>query len=244
VDIDLDRYQRIYREFGIPTVVDAAASLGTLPSGSENFGSGFKQALVYSMHATKTFSTGEGGVIFSEDPEIICRVRSMGNFGFEEPRTASLPGLNSKLTEVGALIALQRLTGFEDIIQRRSALARVYLSSLRHCSFQEHSCETLAYQFFPILLAESCAGYRDALIAKLKEQGIGGAKYFSPHLAQQSYFRANALAGDLATTDDVSSRVVSQPLYEQMDESDVLYVAGSVNEAIAEMSSASAGAHT
>ncbi|WP_204316194.1 DegT/DnrJ/EryC1/StrS family aminotransferase, partial [Serratia marcescens] len=61
--IDLARYARLSEQHDIGVVVDAAASLGSLDAAGRGFGTGARFASVFSMHATKTFATAEGGLI-------------------------------------------------------------------------------------------------------------------------------------------------------------------------------------
>ena len=65
--IDLEQYTKLADQLGVPVVVDAAASLGTLDEQGRGFGSGFAGSVVYSMHATKSFAVGEAGLIYSAD---------------------------------------------------------------------------------------------------------------------------------------------------------------------------------
>src|SRR6202789_3562704 len=67
-NIDLERYQRITSQLGVPVVVDGAASLGTFDAQGRGFGSGFAGSVVYSMHATKSFAGGGAGLIYSGGP--------------------------------------------------------------------------------------------------------------------------------------------------------------------------------
>ncbi len=85
-NLDLGRYQDLSERYDVPVVVDAAGSLGSLDERGRGFGTGFAWPIVFSLHATKAFSVGEGGVIYSADSERIRRLRSMGCFGFEESR--------------------------------------------------------------------------------------------------------------------------------------------------------------
>ena len=124
--LDLDRYERLFRDEGVGIVVDAAASLGTTGVDRTGFGTGFSHAVVFSMHATKTFATAEAGLIYSADDERLHRLRAMSNFGFVESRSASLPGLNAKLTEYGALLVLAKLRDFDRGLAQRAELADAY----------------------------------------------------------------------------------------------------------------------
>ncbi len=120
--IDLERYAWLARRHDVAVVVDAAASLGSLDGEGRGFGTGSPFPVVYSMHATKTFATSEGGLIHCDDAARIERLRVMANFGFERSRSATLPGLNAKLGEVSALIAEAKLDDIAAVVRHRNRL--------------------------------------------------------------------------------------------------------------------------
>ena len=142
-NLDLARYDRISSEYGVPVVIDAAASLGSVDENGRGFGTGSRHAIVYSMHATKTFATAEGGVIYCEDSQRVARLRSMGNFGFEVPRTATMPGLNAKLSEIGALLALKRLEDFEAVVAQRTCSPTLIALGSQALDFNNKSASVL-----------------------------------------------------------------------------------------------------
>ncbi len=210
--LDMDRYDRIAREHGVGIVVDAASSLGSLDAQGRGFGTGSRHSVVFSMHATKTFAVAEGGVIYNADPDALAAMRAMGNFGFTEPRVARLPGLNSKLGEVTALQALAKLAEFPSVVAHRVALARQYLHGLPGWTFQRMTGQRHAYQFMPMLLPESYQGTRAGFLDEMRHHGIGASTYFSPHLAEQPYFRDACAMGDLRVTERVASRIIALPM--------------------------------
>lgn len=214
--IDLARYVRLSEQTGIPVVVDAAASLGSRDQSGQVFGAGCPFPIVFSMHATKTFSTGEGGVIHCGDTGLIETLRMMGNFGFGAPRSATMPGLNAKLSEVGALLALARLGEFESVVRHRERLAEAYRNGLPGHVFQEMRGTRCAYQFMPVLLPPDMQARRDEIIATMDQRGVGVGKYFAPHVAEQPHFKARGVAGDLSVTDHVSARILALPLWDEM----------------------------
>ena len=134
--IDLEHYTRLAAQLGVPVVVDAAASLGTFDEQGRGFGTGFAGSVVYSMHATKSFAVGEAGLIYSADPDRIARLRTMSSFGFGEPRTATMPGLNAKLSEVTALLGRLRLADYDSILANTGPrLLNRYREALPELSF-------------------------------------------------------------------------------------------------------------
>lgn len=214
--LDLDRYDWLARRYDAALVVDAAASLGSLDAVGRGFGTGSRAALVYSMHATKTFATGEGGLIHSGDRALVDGLRAMANFGFESGRSATLPGLNAKLGEIGALLALEKLGQIEAVADHRAALAGRYRRELDGFAVQAPRGQRQAMQFMSALLPPALAGRRDSIVDRLAAQGIGAGTYFSPHLAEQPWFREHAEAGPLAITDDVAARILALPITDAM----------------------------
>ncbi len=267
-DLDLSRYTALTRRFGVPVVVDAAASLGTASADGRGFGTGFNGLVVYSMHATKSFATGEGGIVYSADLDAIARLRQMCNFGFtakpaansaangfasaanpsgfgdsatsrfgeptgdlrSQPRTATMLGLNGKLSEVGALLAHLRLDRYHEVLSHRAALMRGYRQALPELTYQPELPGMQAHQFAPGLLPPALAPHRGEITAALAKQGIGSATYFSPHLLQQDFFAEHGVGGALPATDDVASRVISLPLFDSMTPLNLVEVATAVRQ--------------
>jgi dTDP-4-amino-4,6-dideoxygalactose transaminase len=230
--IDLERYTRIAQQLAVPVVVDAAASLGTFDERGRGFGAGFAGSIVYSMHATKSFATGEGGLVYSADPDRIARLRTMSSFGFGEPRSATMPGLNAKLDEVSALLCELRLADYDRISCHRGALLECYRSLLPELEFQDRAPGIQAHQFTPVLLPTSHKTKRAEIRAQLADRGIGTGAYFSPHLMEQPYFRDRCMAGPLPVCEDVAARVVSLPLFDSMTHDEVRYVVQNVREVL------------
>ncbi len=232
--IDLKPYKRLTARLGVPVVVDAASSLGTFNEQGRGFGTGFDGSVVFSMHATKSFAVGEAGLIYSADRERIARLRTMSGFGFGEPRSATMAGLNGKLSEVGALLGRLRLADYDSVTAGRSAVIERYRDALPELEFQHRARGTQAHQFVPALLPSFLKGGRAALCAELARRGITTGTYFSPHLLEQPYFRKVSVADPMPVCDDVSARIISLPLFDEMTSEEVDYVAENLNESIDE----------
>ena len=224
-NLDLARYQKIYEQFGVPTVVDAAASLGSLDTSGRAFGADFPWPVVFSMHATKSFSVGEGGLIYCGDRTRIERLRAMGSFGFSQDRSAGSIGLNSKLSEVTALTALLQLRDYDASLESRERSARQYEEELG-ASFQLQTQVGLRQvrSFQSVLLPPELVPERGYLVEQLRSFGVGAGTYFSPHLAEQPYFAKNARFEFLPHTAEVASRILSLPLTSAMRPEQVSHV--------------------
>ncbi len=234
--LDLDRYQWLARRHDVTVVIDAAASLGCQTADGANFGAGAGLAVVYSMHATKTFATGEGGLIHSGDTALIDSLRRMANFGFGQSRSAEMPGLNAKLSEVSGLLAAAKLKDIARVAAHRAALGDCYRAELPEFPAQQADGGRQCYQFWSALLPADLAPRRAEIIAALGAEGIGAGTYFSPHLGQQPYFRASALIEPTPVADDVARRIISLPVTDRMTTDDVRTIAAHLRRAIAGLS--------
>ena len=219
--IDLDRYAWLARRHDVAVVVDAASSLGSLDAEGRGFGGGYRFPVVYSMHATKPFATSEGGLIHCADAGLIEALRAMGNFGFEGARSATLPGLNAKLSEVAALIAEAKLDEVGEVVAHRMALVERYRQRLAGFSLQRPVGHAQAMQFMPVLLPRALAAHRAEIVARLGVAGIGAGTYFSPHLGEQPWFRESCVIDALPVTDDIAARMLALPLTDGMTPADV-----------------------
>lgn len=218
--IDLDYYQALSDRFNVGVVVDAAASLGSLDAAGRGFGTGSRFTCVFSMHATKTFATAEGGLVYCADETRIQLLRRMQNFGFGAPRTATQEGINAKLPELLGLMARAKLGEIDTVAEHRAALDRVYRETLGDIvTFQRSHASRQVAQFMPMLLPHGSD--RAAVMAHLTEQGIGSGHYFSPHIGEQPYFRQVCITGATPVADDLSKRMLSLPVTDAMDAADV-----------------------
>jgi dTDP-4-amino-4,6-dideoxygalactose transaminase len=158
----------------------------------------------------------EAGLIYCYDKPTAERLRAMTNFGFEESRHATIPGLNGKLSEVIALLALERLLDIDSLGEHRSRLAAAYRAGLLEFKHQFFGGQRQAFTFMPLLLPRGLDDYRDQILSELEKNQIGCRKYFSPHLAEHPYFAERSVGGDLTVTRDVSRRIISLPMSDLM----------------------------
>ncbi|MFJ5713985.1 DegT/DnrJ/EryC1/StrS family aminotransferase [Neobacillus sp. NPDC093127] len=224
-NMNLDFYRKIH-ESGIPVVIDAAASFGA-KEGPDYFGKGFPGCIVYSFHATKSFGVGEGGLVYSANQEIIAEIRRAENFGFSKTRETNLLGINGKISEYTAAIAMATLDTFDKKIKTRQQIHTWYAEELSQKNFidkgwtLQKTCGEIPYQFMPLCCPR---GERnDDIIRSLASQNIEARTYFAPPCHQQQLFIGYPHR-PLPVTDEISSRIVSLPLWEEMTNQDVRLV--------------------
>jgi dTDP-4-amino-4,6-dideoxygalactose transaminase len=222
--LDVARYEAMSAVYGIPLVIDGAAALGSVAMNGTAFGRASKHPVVFSMHATKAFAIGEGGLIYCDDTAKMSALRSMAGFGFNATRLAVMPGLNAKMSEVSALLALTKLQEIEVLSAHRYRLYQLYRRLLPEFTFQRMTGQRSAMQFVSILLADEHAAGMAEIISGLARHGIGTGRYFVPHLAEQPFFKESCVAGPLAVTDEISRRVICLPMSDLLTEPEIRYI--------------------
>jgi dTDP-4-amino-4,6-dideoxygalactose transaminase len=232
-NLNLQWYEELVDTTDIPVVIDAAASLGSRNHRDEAFGKGSSLPLVFSMHATKNFATGEGGLLYSSNQNTIERLRTMASFGFGERRVATMPGLNAKMSEVAALTASLQLKRFPAVISERDGISRMYATELDGRLERQKTCgRRQARTFESILLPQTLAPFREEIMRLMLQGGVMTGSYFSPHLARQPFLRDRSVCPPLPVSDDLASRILSLPLLSGMTQDDVTAVVGTLFESI------------
>lgn len=215
----LAHYAALHRS-GVPVVVDAAPGFGTTLDGVQH-GAGFPGAVVYSFHATKAFGVGEGGMVYSADASLVQKIRRLSNFGFNADRVPEGDGINAKISEYTAAIALATLDAFPDkLAARREVLTHyrraIAASSLLARGWQLQDTQgDVATQIFSLLVPPGTDA--DAVIARLDAAGIELRRYFRPACHQQAHF-SRCGHDDLPVTEEISRRIVNLPFWEGMGE--------------------------
>lgn len=109
--VDAGAWDAFAADTGIPVLVDAAGAFGQQPVGE-------RAHYAFSLHATKPFGIGEGGVFATRDGGLAERVRQLANFGFEQGRVTAI-GSNGKLSEYGAAVALAQWQRWPQVRAKR-----------------------------------------------------------------------------------------------------------------------------
>lgn len=120
--IDIAAWERFRSRTGVPVVIDAATAFDTLSPGTI--------PAVISLHATKVFGVGEGGLVISRDTALIQDVRHRSNFGFAGTREAATAAGNGKLSEYHAAVGLAALDEWTEVRAEWVSVARAYREAL------------------------------------------------------------------------------------------------------------------
>jgi UDP-4-amino-4-deoxy-L-arabinose-oxoglutarate aminotransferase len=234
---DLDPLRELATERHVALVEDAAHAAGTRYKGEQI---GKKGTAIFSFHPIKNMTTGEGGMVVSDDEELLANVKSLKFHGLgvdafdrhtqgRTPQAQVLqPGYKYNLTDIAAALGLGQLERLDTFNARRAELAARYLEQLEDIPkimplAQPDAVHTHAWHLFIVRLDIEKAGMdRDAFMAALKAENIGTGLHFrAVHLQKYYTDHFGMKRGMLPETEWNSDRILSLPLCPSMSDSDV-----------------------
>lgn len=209
--------QQIAEKHGLEIFYDAAHATSVNKDGRSLLING--RVSVLSFHATKVLNTAEGGACVTEEAELAERLRALRFFGFDQDKTVRGLGINAKMSEISAALGLANLALLDSALATRRNKYLLYQELLAPCTsihFQQFSNSEYNYTYMPILLDEP--QQVTAVMNKLEEQKVFPRRYFYPALHQVEGLES----GDsLPVAEDISSRILCLPLYDQLADEDI-----------------------
>ncbi|WP_159800579.1 DegT/DnrJ/EryC1/StrS aminotransferase family protein [Flavobacterium sp. MK4S-17] len=206
---DVHKIEEIAKRHGLKVIYDGAHAFGVKLNGKSIFEYG--DISVCSLHATKLYHSGEGGLIVTKDPELLKKLALIRNFGFSGPESFAELGINGKNSEFHAAMGLTNLNFIDAIHKKRKEITEYYnskLSGLKAVRPVWHKQGTLNYAYYPLVFDSEELMLK--CIEKLKTNEIGTRRYFYPSLANTLPYLEPA---DFDVTDSISRKVLCLPLY-------------------------------
>lgn len=222
---EVDRLQEICNHHGLKLIFDAAHAFGSR-CGAKKVGQ-FGDAEVFSLSPTKLLVAGEGGLVTTSDGTLARRLRAARNYGDLGAYDPEVLGLNARMTEFNAALALAGLDLVPAKVRRHNAIAAEYtraLVSIPGLSFQFVAPEsTSTYKDYSVLVEPDRFGCtRDELAAALRRENIDTKRYFYPPVHQQTLYARYAKVEDpLWETERVANQVLSLPIYASLPDETV-----------------------
>lgn len=230
---DVEEIQRIADRYGLKVIYDAAHAFGVAHKGRSLLVHG--DLSVLSFHATKVFTTFEGGAIVCPNAKTKQRIDYLKNFGFADEVTVVAPGINGKMNEFQAALGLLQLKHIDAAIERRKAIDRRYRGVLAELPgidcFSEPADTVRNFAYFPVRVGPEFPVARDDLYLKLREDGIYTRRYFYPLISGFPMYRAlpSAAQSNLREAQALSERVLCLPIYPDLDDGQVDFIVSRIS---------------
>ncbi len=229
----LDRFGSIAEKYGLTLVEDACEAMGSLYRG-EHVGR-FGSAGVFAFYPNKQMTTGEGGLVVSEDERLVELVKSLRNQGRTSMSSPWLEhvrlGYNYRMDEMSAALGFSQVRRFDQMRRRRREVFSLYNKLLSEVDEVETPVEKPYAEVNPFVYVIKLRGVdRDALMDYLRSKGVETRPYFTPiHL--QPFYRERFRVS-LPITEDLGRRSLALPFYNSLTEDEIRYVVEVLKEGI------------
>jgi perosamine synthetase len=245
---DLDAILELAERHGLIVIEDACHALGAEYRG-RRVGS-IAHMTVFSFHPVKHLTTGEGGMVTTDNPVFAETLRQFRNHGItsgarERQRDGQshyemvLLGFNYRLTDIACALGLQQLTKLEQNLARRRQIASRYCAAFRNMPgmLPPSVCDevTPSWHLYPIRLElEKLSVDRDQVVRALRSENIGVNVHYIPvHLHRYYRDRFGYRGGEYPVAENAYRRLISLPMFHGMIDDDIEDVIQAVEKVLA-----------
>jgi dTDP-4-amino-4,6-dideoxygalactose transaminase len=229
---DVDGLSEIASRTGIALLYDAAHAFGSIRNGIHV--GGFGDAEVFSLSPTKVLTSGEGGLIATNNDLLAERCRIGRDYGNPGDYDCRFVGLNARMSEIHAAIGLDSMEGLDPRIVARNEVADAYhaaLATVPGISFPHvPDSDRSTYKDFTVLVDPEEFGITALQLSEcLADEGIDTRRYYSPPVhTMRAYRYLSGVNGTLSVTQRVSDQVLTLPLWGGMNDVHVIGVADAI----------------
>lgn len=227
--LELAKQQNIY------VVEDAAHAHGSMLDGKK--AGAFGIASGFSFFSTKIMTTGEGGMITTDDEEVAEKARLLRDQGKVRGNLVGVIGYNWRMTEFQAIVGLAQLSLIEEIIEQRTRIARLYDESLKDISMPRslEIPQSVRHNYYKYIMFLRKGCDPEVLRSHLKKKysvSLGGYVYEVPLHRQPVFEKYVNDLDSYPVADDLCTRHIALPLYAQMTVDEAQYVVESLKNAV------------
>ncbi len=185
----------------------------------------------FSFYPTKNMTTGEGGMVTTDDDHLAGRVRLLINHGQSRKYLHSAVGYNYRMTNIAAAIGLVQLDRVEGFNERRIHNARHLDRHLEGTGLVTPYTAPGVRHVYHQYVVKLPAGYpltRDAFMSALAEDGIGTAVHYPIPVNRQPVYQAGSESASCPVSDDLAASVVSLPVHPSVTDEELAYICDAV----------------
>jgi len=234
---DWDRFKEIGKKYNLRLIEDSAEALGAEYKGRK-CGS-FGEAGVFAFYPNKQITTGEGGIIVTDNKGLARLTRSMRSQGRGESGEwldHERLGYNFRMDELSSALGCSQMDRIEDILEKRSKVAEMYnqkLAEIEEVKIPYISPYTTKMSWFVYVIRLDKDINRGSVIEYLNQEGVQCKPYFTPIHLQPFYKKMFGFQeGDFPITEDVSGRTIALPFFNNLKEEQIEYVVERLKKSI------------
>ena len=238
VPADGKGFEELSRKYGLHIIDDSAEALGSSQDGRK-CGS-FGDAGLFAYYPNKQITTGEGGMLVTNNDEIAKRARSLRNQGRDEGagwlQHARL-GYNYRISDINCALGIAQMQRLDEIVTKRKNVKTIYDNQFKEL-FQKGTlipqssstdCDVSPFVYVLRLADHFEKTDRENLLKELRAKNIGCSNYFTPIHLQPPYAELGWSYGDMPITEHVSERTIALPFFSNLTETQIHQVVEAVS---------------
>jgi len=230
---DMKTLREICDDHHLLMIEDCAQAHGTRFEGTMTGSFGLSGC--YSFYPTKNMTTGEGGMVTTQNDEYAQHVKRLINHGQASKYSHTEIGYNYRLTNIGAAIGriqLQKLPEFNRKRQENAAYYQKYIARKGIiCPAIRYGCEHVFHQYAIRVLPE-CDLSRDQLIDILTREGIGTAIHYPTPVHKQPVYQGKIKSSPTPVSIQLANEILSLPIWPGLTRDNLAFICKSINEAV------------
>jgi dTDP-4-amino-4,6-dideoxygalactose transaminase len=227
---DIPPLTSLCREHDLPLIEDAAQAHGSTFRGRKTGSLG--KLACFSFYATKNMTTGEGGMVTTDDADLAARIRLLINHGQKEKYLHTTLGYNYRMTDMGAAMGLVQLRKLDEMNAKRAANAK-YLDQSFRCpglvTPYVGPDSTHVYHQYVLKVERGSKVTRDGLMRALSAKGVGTAVHYPRPVHDQPLYRGRQGKDPCPVSSRLASSVLSLPVHPLVSEDDLSAIVRAVN---------------
>jgi dTDP-4-amino-4,6-dideoxygalactose transaminase len=234
---EIGRLKEICEDHGMFLIEDAAHAHGSKIDG--RVAGSLGHAGAFSFYPTKVMTTGEGGMITTDDDEIDKKARILRDQGKESFASNAIVelGYNWRITEISAAIGIVQLKRLPEIVKRRNDIAKIYDEAFEEMDNIQpiKTPPNILNNYYKYVALLDNRINRDEVKRKLREKGVycGGEVYWPPLHMQPIYRKLLKVRDeDFPNANDACKRMICPPIYTGMSIEDAEYVVEKFKEVL------------
>ncbi|MFQ5910015.1 MAG: DegT/DnrJ/EryC1/StrS family aminotransferase [Thermoplasmata archaeon] len=231
---DYDPIQGIADDNDLKLIEDACQAHGSSYKGK--MAGSFGDMSCFSFYATKNITTGEGGMILTDEDEVAERARLLREHGEDSHYNHVLLGYNYRMTEISAAIGIVQLQKLEEIVRKRQENSRMLTEELENVKGIDVPSigrgRTHSFYQYIIKVNEDFPKSRKALIEHLESKGVGSRPSYPIPLYLQPVLKSLRISGQCPVAEKLLPRLLELPIHPHLTSEDVQLIGRSIRECL------------
>ena len=237
--VDLKEFSEIAEDNDVKLFEDGAHALGANYNGKKIGSLTYSEMAMFSFHPVKHITTGEGGIIVTNNEEYYERLQLFRSHGITKNNLVNEPhgdwyyemqylGFNYRITDIQCALGISQLKKLDSFVKSRRKIAKTYDEIFEDNPYFDVTLEKenreSAYHLYPILLKEEYAKNKKEIFSKLRANGIGVQVHYIP-VYKQPYYQKLGFKYDLCPVcEEFYKKELSIPMYPTLTDEDIEFV--------------------